>query len=131
MSKTAGYSKILTDEIVKNFALKIFCEYFKSTREKLYPKLGEWKIFEKLLNRFLFFLTMPDKVEIFVKLIEKMPEAKMMMQSSLSDIDVYIYNVDIFSLFDTELQLFNTKAVIKNTLKELLGELKKSRQFYL
>ena len=74
---------------------------------------------------------MPDEVEIFVKLIEKMPEVKMMMQSSLSDIDVYIYNVDIFSLFDTELQLFNTKAVIKNTLKELLGELKKSRQFYL
>ena len=74
---------------------------------------------------------MPDEVEIFVKLIEKMPEAKMMMQSSLSDIDVYIYNIDIFSLFDTELQLFNTKAVIKNTLKELLGELKKSRQFYL
>ena len=74
---------------------------------------------------------MPDEKEIFVKLIEKMPEVKMMMQSSLSDIDVYIYNVDIFSLFDTELQLFNTKAVIKNTLKELLGELKKSRQFYL
>ena len=41
MSKTAGYSKILTDEKVKNFALKIFCEYFKPTREKLYPKLGE------------------------------------------------------------------------------------------
>ena len=74
---------------------------------------------------------MPDEVEIFVQLIEKMPEAKMMIQSSPSDIDVCIYNIDIFSLFDTELQLVNTKAVIENILKELLGELKKSRQFYL
>ena len=38
-----------------------------------------------------------------------------------------LYNVEILSLFDPELQPINTKPVIKNKLKELLSELKKFR----
>ena len=32
---------ILTDDEVKDFAGIDFCEYFKSTKEKLYSKLNE------------------------------------------------------------------------------------------
>ena len=48
-----------------------------------------------------------------------------MMQSSSSDNCIYHYNIEIFNLFDSELQLINTKPIIKNKLKELLSELKK------
>ena len=44
------------------------------------------------------------------------------MQSSSSDNCVHPYNTD---LFDPELQLINTKPMIKNKLKELLSEFKK------
>ena len=43
--------KILTDDEVKDFIAINFGEYFKSTREKLYPKLGE----EQNLIRFIYF----------------------------------------------------------------------------
>ena len=38
--KIDDYSKILTDEQVKDFAAIIVCEYFKSTKEKLCFKLN-------------------------------------------------------------------------------------------
>ena len=38
---------------------------------------------------------------------------------------VHHYNVEILNLFDSELQLINTKPMIKNKLKELLNESKK------
>ena len=47
------------------------------------------------------------------------------MQSNSSDNCVHHYNAEILNLFDPELQLINTKPVIKKKLKELLGELKK------
>ena len=47
------------------------------------------------------------------------------MQSNSFDNCVYHYNVEILNLFDPELQLINTKLVIKKKLKELLSELKK------
>ena len=37
------------------------------------------------------------------------------------------YNVEILNLLDPELQLINTKLVIKNKLKKLLSQLKKSK----
>ena len=40
---------------MKDFVLINFGEYFKSTREKLYSKLSEKKIIEKLLNHFIVF----------------------------------------------------------------------------
>ena len=47
------------------------------------------------------------------------------MQPNTSDNCVHRYNVEILNLFDPELQLINTKPMIKNKLKELLSQLKK------
>ena len=38
---------------------------------------------------------------------------------------MHCYKVEILNLFDQELQLINTKPVIKNKLKQFLNELKK------
>ena len=48
-----------------------------------------------------------------------------MMQSSSSDNCAYHYNAGILYPFDPELQLINTKSMIKNKIKELLSELKR------
>ena len=47
------------------------------------------------------------------------------MQSNFSDKYVHHYNINIFNLFYPELELINSKAMVKNKLKELLSELKK------
>ena len=47
------------------------------------------------------------------------------MQSNSSDNCVHCYNIEILNLLDPELQLINTKPIIKNELRELLSELKK------
>ena len=47
------------------------------------------------------------------------------MQSNSSDNCIHCYKVEILNLVDPELQLINTKPMIKNKLKELLSELKK------
>ena len=39
------------------------------------------------------------------------------MQLSSSDKYVHRYNIEILNLFETELQLINTKPMIKNKLK--------------
>ena len=49
------------------------------------------------------------------------------MQSNSSDNCIRHYNVKILNLFDPELQLLNTKPVIKNKLKALINELKKNK----
>ena len=53
------------------------------------------------------------------------------MQSNSFNNCVYRYNTDILNVFEPELQLINTKQMIKNKLKELLSELKmlKLRQY--
>ena len=70
-------------------------------------------------------MKLSDEVETYAELIKKTPEAKIMMQSSSSDDCVRHYNIEILNLFDSELQLINTKPVIKSKFKDLLGELKK------
>ena len=47
------------------------------------------------------------------------------MQSNSSGHCILCYNVEILNRFDPELQLINTKPIIKSKLKELLSELKK------
>ena len=47
------------------------------------------------------------------------------MALNSSDNCIHHYKVEILNIFDPELQLINTKPVIKNKLKELLNELKK------
>ena len=53
--KINNYLKILTDDEVKDFIAINFTEHFKSTGEKLYSKLNEEQILEKLLNCVLSF----------------------------------------------------------------------------
>ena len=53
--KIDDYLETLTDEDVKDFAAINFSEYYKSARAKLYSKLSENKILEKLLNCFMSF----------------------------------------------------------------------------
>ena len=53
--KIGGYLKILIDDMVKDFTVINFGEYFKFTGEKLYAKQVRNKILEKLLNPFMYF----------------------------------------------------------------------------
>ena len=86
----------MTDEEVKYFVAINFIEYVKSIKEeKSLRKVAKW-----LYN----FLKTPDEV-----------------QSNSSDNSIHHYNVEILNLFDTELQLINTKPVIKTKLKSLLN----------
>ena len=68
------------------------------------------KTLAKLLNRF----TVYDEVEKYVEI----------MQWNCSNNYIYRRNVEILNIFDPELQLINTKPMIKNKLKELLRQLK-------
>ena len=43
------------------------------------------------------------------------------MQSNSSDRYVHCYSTDILNPFDPELQVINTKPMMKNKLKELLS----------
>ena len=94
--KIDDYLKILTDEEVEDFVAINFSEYFKSIREE--------QNLRKVAKSLYIFLTTPDEVEKYV-------------QSNSSDNCVHHYNVEILNLFDPELQLINTKPVIKNKLK--------------
>ena len=102
--KIDEYLEILTDEEVKDFVAINVSEYFKSIREE-----------QSLMNDV-------KSLDIFLRTPE---EAEKYAQSNSSDNCLHHYNVEILNLFDPELQLINTKPVVKNKLKELLSELKK------
>ena len=102
--KIDDYLKLLTDEEETDFVTINFSEYFKSIKEE--------QNIRKVAKSLHIFLTTPDEVEKYV-------------QSNSSDSCIHHYNVKIRHIFDAELQLINTKAMIKNKLKELLSELKK------
>ena len=93
--KISDYLEILTDEEVKDFVAINFSESIK-----------EEQILRKVAKLLYFFLTTPDEI-----------------QSNSSDNYIHHHNVKILNLFDPELQLINTKPVIKK--KGLLSELKK------
>ena len=84
-------------EILKDFVAINFSESIKEDQNR-----------RKVAKLLCFFLTTTDEV-----------------QSNSSDNCIHHYNVRILNLFDPELQLINTKPVIKNKLKALLNELKK------
>lgn len=69
--KTADYLKIDTDEEVKDFILINLAEYFKSTREKLYPNLSEEKSLKEVAESFYSFRSTLDEVERYIELNEK------------------------------------------------------------
>ena len=91
--KIDNYLEILTDEKVEDFVARNFSEYFKSIREE--------QNLRKVAKLLYIFLTTPDDVEKYV-------------QSNFSDNCMHYYNVEILNLFDPELQLINTKPLIKN-----------------
>ena len=105
--KIDDYLKILTDEEVTGFVAINFSEYFKSIREE--------QNLRKVAKSLYIFLTTLDEVEKYVDI----------MQPKSSDNCIHRYNVEIFIIFDPELQPINTKPTIKNKLKELLSELEK------
>ena len=85
----------MTGEEVKDFLAINFGEYFKSIREEQYLR--------KVAKSLYIFLTTPDEVGKYV-------------QSNSSDNFVHHDNVEILNLFNLELQLIDTKPVIKNKL---------------
>ena len=93
----------MTDEEVKDFVAINFSEYFKSIREE--------QNLRKVAKLLYTFLTTPDEVEKYVQL-------------NSSDNCIHHYNVEILNIFDPELQMINTKPMIKNRLKESVSELK-------
>ena len=113
--KIGNYLKILSDDEVKDFLVINFSGYFKSMREKLYSKLSEEKNLRKFAELLDIFLATPDDVEKYVEMI----------QSSTSDNCICHFNIKILNLVDPELQLINTKTIIKNKLKEFLTDLEK------
>ena len=95
--KINSYLETGIDEEVKDFVARNFSESIKEEQN-----------LRKVANLLYFFLLTPDEV-----------------QSNSSDNHMHHYNVKILNLFDPELQLINTKPVIKNKLKGLSSELKK------
>ena len=85
---------ILTDEEIKDFVAINFSEYFKSTKEKLYSKLNEERNLRKVAKLLYTFLTTPDEVKKYTKMI----------QSNFSDNCVNRYNIEVLNLFDPEFQ---------------------------
>ena len=70
------YLKILTDREVKGFLAINFGEYFKSTRAKLYSKLGEEKSLREVAKLFYNSSWASDEEEKYVEIIEKTTDAK-------------------------------------------------------
>ena len=78
----------MTDEGVKDFVAISFSDYFKTIREE--------QNLRKAAKSLYIFLTTPDEV-----------------QSNVFDNRVHQYKVEILNHFDPELQLINTKPVMK------------------
>ena len=102
--KIHDYLEILTHEEMKDFVAISFRESSKSIKEE-----QNLRQIAKLLH---IFLTTSDDVENYA-------------QSNSYDNYIHHYNVEILDLFNPELELINTKPMIKNKFKELLNELKK------
>ena len=97
ISKINDYLEILTDEEVKDFVAIHFSESIREAQN-----------LRKINKSLYIFLTTPVEVK-----------------SNSSDNCVHYYNDEILNLFDPELQLINTKPVIKSKLKEFLSNLKR------
>ena len=75
----------------------------------MYSKLNEERNLRKVAKLLYIFLTTPDEVEKYVE----------NMHSNSSDNCIHRYNVETLSISDPELQLNNTKPMMKNKVKEL------------
>ena len=70
----------------------------------MYRKPNEEQNLRKVSKSLFMFLTIPDEVEEYV-------------QSNSCDNCIHCHSLEIWNLFDPELQLVNTKTMIKNKLK--------------
>ena len=95
-TKIDDYLKILTDEKVKDFVVINFSEYFKSIREE--------QNLRKVVKLLYIFLITSGEVEKY-------------MEWNYSDNCVHHCNVEMLNLFDPELQLINTKPMIKRIVR--------------
>ena len=120
--KTDDYLKILTDQQVKDFVAIDFSEYLKSIKEKFYSKLNEEQNLRKVAKSLYIFLTAPDEIEKYAKIMQSNSSANCIHRYNIA---YNCYNIMILNILDPELQLINTKPMIKDKLKELLNELKK------
>ena len=84
-------------------------------QEKLYSELSEEQNLGKVTKSLSIFLITTDEVKKYAKI----------MQSNCFDSCIHCYNIMILNHLDPELQLINTKPMIKNKLKEFLSALKK------
>ena len=78
----------------------------------MFSKLKQEQNLRNVAKSFYIFLTTPDEVEKYAKMIE----------SNSSDKCVHHYIVEILNLFDPELQLINTKPMVKDKFKKLVRE---------
>ena len=69
--------------------------------------------------------TVAELIYIFLTTLDEVEKYTKITQSNSSDKYLHRYNIEILNLFHPELQLINTKPMIKNRLKELLSKLKK------
>ena len=106
IAKIDDYLEILTDEKVTEFvAINIL-----NLQKRLRSKSNEEQNLRKVAKLLYIFLTISDEAEKYV-------------HSNSPDDSIHDYNIEIFDIFDPELQLIDTKPMIKNKLKELLCEL--------
>ena len=106
------------DEEVKDFVLMNFGEYFKSVREKLYCKLSEEKHLRKVAELFYSFLTTPDEVGKYAKLIEKTSEVQKLSFSQVLLIILYVFMISRFCIFLIQRCIDETKLIIECKLKD-------------
>ena len=104
----------MTDDEVKYFVAINFSEYFKSTIEKLYSKLCEEKNIRKVIESLYIFLTTPDKVEIYVE----------MMQSNYSD-NCFITVILRFSIFLIQNYNWLTLNLLLKQIKRIVKRFEK------
>ena len=68
----------------------------------LYSKLSEEQNFRAIAESLYISVTTPDEVEIYAEIME-----------SSSNNCIHRYNVEVLNIFDPELQLTDTKPMIK------------------
>ena len=101
---------------VKDLVVVNSIKYFKFAEEKMYSTLGEEQNFRKVVDLLYTFIATPDKLEKY-------------FETSSFDNFICNYNVNTFNLFDPELQLINTKPIIKYKLKEFLSDIKRFKVY--
>ena len=87
---------------MKDFVATNFSKYLKSTRKEQNRR--------KVAKSLYIFLTTSD-------------EGRKIYETNASNNFVHHCNAEVFNIFDPELQLINTKPMIKRKLKELLSKL--------